>query len=72
MTALRKYWFKVCNHLIAVYSENKLQHDATAYSNHKSIGEKLGLFRFCKVFFFFFFFAYFFSKYTTDCSDITF
>ena len=39
---------RVCNHVIAVYSENKLQHYATAYRNHKSAGEKLGLFRFCK------------------------
>ena len=33
----------VCNHVIAVYSENKLQHYATAYRNHKSAGEKLCL-----------------------------
>ena len=33
----------VCNHVIAVYSENKLQHNATAYRNHKSAGEKLCL-----------------------------
>ena len=58
--------FKVCNHAIAVYSENKLQHYATAYRNHKSAGEKLGLFRFCT------FFTYFFSKYITACSEITF
>ena len=44
----------VCNHVITVYSENKLQHYATAYRNHKSAGEKLGLFRFCKVFLVFF------------------
>ena len=48
---------RVCNDVIAVYSENKLQHYATAYRNHKSAGEKLGLFRFCK------FFIYFFSEY---------
>ena len=53
---------KVGNHVIAVYSENKLQHYATAYRNHKSVGEKLGLFRFCK------FFTYFFSKYITAYS----
>ena len=41
---------KVCNHVIVVYSENKLQHYATAYRNHKSADEKLGLFRFCKFF----------------------
>ena len=46
---------RVCNHVIAVYSENKLQHYATAYRNHKSAGEKLGLFRFCKFFMYFFF-----------------
>ena len=57
---------KVCNNVIAVYSENKLQHYATAYRNHKSAGENLGLFRFCK------FFMYFFSKYITACSEITF
>ena len=34
---------RVCNHVIAVYSENKLQHYATAYRNHKSAGEKLCL-----------------------------
>ena len=34
---------KVCNHVIAVYSENKLQHYATVYRNHKSADEKLGL-----------------------------
>ena len=34
---------KVCNHVIAVYSENKLQDYATAYRNHKSAGEKLCL-----------------------------
>ena len=39
---------RVCNHVIAVYSENKLQHYATAYRNHKSAGEKCGLFRFLK------------------------
>ena len=61
---------KVCNHVIAVYSENKLQHYATAYRNHKSAGEKLGLFRFCMFFFFFIYFL--FSKYTTACSEITF
>ena len=44
---------KVCNHAIAVYSENKLQHYATAYRNHTSAGEKLGLFRFCKFFYVF-------------------
>ena len=42
---------RVCNHVIAVYSENKLQHYATAYRNHKSAGEKLGLFRFCNFFY---------------------
>ena len=41
---------KVCNHVLAVYNKNKLQHYATAYRNHKSAGEKLGLFRFCKFF----------------------
>ena len=41
---------RVCNHVIAVYSENNLQHYATAYRNHKSAGEKLGIFRFCKFF----------------------
>ena len=46
--------------------EDKLQHYATAYRNHKNAGEKLGLFRFCK------FFMYFFSKYITACSEITF
>ena len=35
--------YRVCNHVIAVYSENKLQHYATAYRNHKSAGEKLCL-----------------------------
>ena len=45
-------------HVIAVYSENKLQHYATAYRNQKSVGEKLGLFRFCKFFMFFFFFFF--------------
>ena len=49
---------KICNHAIAVYSENKLQHYATAYRNHKSADEKLGLFSF---------FTYFFSKYITAC-----
>ena len=34
---------KVCNHVIAVYSENKLQHYAYVYRNHKSAGEKLCL-----------------------------
>ena len=34
---------RVCNHVIAVYSENKLQHYATAYRNHKSADEKLCL-----------------------------
>ena len=57
---------RVCNHVIAVYSENKLQHYATAYKNHKSAGEKLSLFRFCN------FLMYFFSKYVTACSEITF
>ena len=46
---------RVCNHMIAVYSENKLQHYATAYRNHKSAGEKLGLFRFCIFFLMYFF-----------------
>ena len=46
---------RVCNHVIAMYSENKLQHYATAYRNHKCAGEKLGLFRFCKSFFMYFF-----------------
>ena len=50
---------KVGNHMIAMY---KLQHYATAYRNHKSVGEKLGLFRFCK------FFTYFFGKYITAYS----
>ena len=45
---------KVCNHVIAVYSENKLQHYATAYRNHKNADEKLGLFRLCKFFYVFF------------------
>ena len=31
---------RVCNHVIAVYSENKLQHYATAYRNHKNAGEE--------------------------------
>ena len=35
--------FRVCNHVIAVYSENKLQHYATAFRNHKSAGEKFYL-----------------------------
>ena len=35
---------KVINHVIAVCSENKLQHYAAAYRNHKGSGEK-GLFR---------------------------
>ena len=30
-----------CNHVIAVYSEIKLQHYVTAYRNHKNAGEKL-------------------------------
>ena len=47
-------------------ARNKLQHYATAYRNHKSAGEKLGFFRFCK------FFTYLFSKYITACSEITF
>ena len=34
---------RVCNHVIAVYSGNKLQQYATAYRNHKSAGEKLCL-----------------------------
>ena len=34
---------KACNHVIAVYSENKLQDYATAYRNHKSSSEMLGL-----------------------------
>ena len=50
-------FYKVCNHVIAVYSENKLQHYATVYRNHKNADEKLGLFRFCKFFMFFFFSA---------------
>ena len=45
---------KVCNHVIAVYRENKLQHYATAYRNHKSADEKLGLFRFSKFFMYYF------------------
>ena len=52
----------VCNHVITMNNENKLQHYATAYRNHKSAGEKLGLFRFCKCFYVFF----------TACSEITF
>ena len=40
---------------MAVYSENKLQHYAVANRNHKSAGEQLGLFRFCKFFTYFFF-----------------
>ena len=36
-------YLRVCNHVIAVYSENKLQHYATAYRNHKSADEKLCL-----------------------------
>ena len=40
---------KVCNHVIAVYSDNKHQYYATAYRNHKSACEKLGLFKFCKI-----------------------
>ena len=35
--------YRVCKHVIAVYSENKLQHYATAYRNRKSAGEKLFL-----------------------------
>ena len=31
---------RVCNQVVAVYSENKLQHYAIAYRNHKSAGEK--------------------------------
>ena len=42
---------KVCNHVTAVYNENKLQHYATVYRNHTSAGEKLGLFRLCKLFY---------------------
>ena len=53
--------------MIAVYSENKLQHYATAYKNHKSAGEKLAVFRFFKLFTYFFF-----SKYVKACSEITF
>ena len=53
---LRLFYPRVCKHVIAVYSENKLQHYATAYRNHKSAGEKLGLFRFCT------FFTYFFQQ----------
>ena len=53
--------------VITVYSENKLQHYATAYRYHKSAGEKLGLFRVCK-----FVMYFFFSKYVTACSEITF
>ena len=34
---------RVCNRVIDVYSENKLQHYATAYRNHKGAGEKLCL-----------------------------
>ena len=34
---------RLCNHVIAVYSENKLQHYATAYRNHKSADKKLCL-----------------------------
>ena len=41
-TSIQTYT-RVCNHVIAVYSENKLQHYATAYRNHKSAGEKLCL-----------------------------
>ena len=62
----RQHSFKVCNHVIAVYSENKLKHYTTVYRNHKSAGEKLGLFIFCK------FFMYFVSKYISACSEITF
>ena len=58
---------RICYHVIAVYSENKLQHYAAAYRNHKSTGEKLGLFRFCT-----FVYVFFFSKYITACSEITF
>ena len=52
--------------MIAVYSENKLQHYATAYRNHKNADEKLGLFRFYK------FLCIFFSKYITDqfCTQV--
>ena len=57
---------RVWNHVIAVYSEYKLQHYATAYRNNKSASEKLGLFRFCK------FFMYFFSEDIAACSEITF
>ena len=35
--------------MIVVHSENKLQQDAIAYKKYKSAGDKLGLFRFCKV-----------------------
>ena len=57
---------RVCNHVIAVYRENKLRHYAIAYRSHKSAGEKLGVLKFCK------FFMYFYSKYIAACSEITF
>ena len=57
---------KVYEHVIAVYSENKLQHYATACRNHKGAGEKLGLFRFCQ------FLCIFICKYIKACSEITF
>ena len=55
----------VYNHVIAVYSGKKLQHYATAYRNHKSAGETLGLPDFVS-------FLRIFSKYSTACSEITF
>ena len=50
MTMFRAYaWTfnREFNHVIAVYSENKLQHYASAYRNPKSSSKKLGLFKFC-------------------------
>ena len=55
---LKRTIAKVCNHVIAVYREEKLQHYTTAYRNHKSADEKLGIFRFCKFFIYIFFSAY--------------
>ena len=52
---------RVCNHVIAVYSEKKLKHYATAYRNHKSAGEKLGSSDFVRLLRIFFFFFFFFS-----------
>ena len=53
LKSVSKWIFRVWYHVIAVYSEKKLQHYTTAYRNHRSAGEKLGLFRFFKFFMYF-------------------